>query len=199
MNAVPYDRNRMNPHDCCGASGKAKGRSNSDIRPGTLQDRISNLNPVSYPYLTGISAALGIVGFYFVLLTLTSDWNNAKQQFEAYRWWIIALSAGLGFQTFLFSFLKEQLMHNQMGAANSSMAASGGMSTAAMAACCAHYVVPLLPALGLPFLSAAVAGIAEYQSVFFLLGIISNFFGIGFMLKLMHRNGIVKIPMVSTR
>lgn len=30
-----------------------------------------------------------------------------------------------------------------------------------MADCCAHYFVPLLSALGLPFLSAAVAGIVE--------------------------------------
>lgn len=81
-----------------------------------------------------------------------------------------------------------------MRAAQSSLAASGGMSTASMAACCAHYLVPLLPAMGLPFLSTAVAGIAEYQSVFFFLGVLSNLFGIGFMLRLMKRNGIIKIP-----
>jgi len=199
MSAGSYDRNGINPHDCCGASGKVNSQNNSEIRPVTLRDRTSSRNPGPYPFLIGIAAALGIFGFYFVLLTLTSDWNNAKMQFEEYRWWIIALSVGLGIQAFLFSFLRKQLRHKHMRAAKSSLAASGGMSTAAMAACCAHYLVPLLPALGLPFLSAAVAGIAEYQSVFFLLGILSNVFGIGFMLRLMNRNGIIKIPMLRTR
>jgi len=40
--------------------------------------------------LIGIAAALGIFGLYFGLLTLTSDWNNAKMQFAEYRWWSIA-------------------------------------------------------------------------------------------------------------
>jgi hypothetical protein len=112
-------------------------------------------------------------------------------QFKAYRWWIIALSVGLGIQATLFSFMRKRLKSARLRAATSSLTVSGGMSTASMAACCAHYLAPLLPALGLPFLSAAVAGIAEYQSVFFFFGVLSNVFGIGFMLRLMNRNGIV--------
>jgi hypothetical protein len=120
-------------------------------------------------------------------------------QFAEYRWWIVALAAGFGIQAALFTFLRRQLQRAHMRAAKSSMAAAGGMSTAAMAACCAHYLVPLLPALGLPFLSAAVAGIAEYQSLFFLLGVLSNLFGSGLMLRLMNRHGVIKIPPWGTR
>lgn len=193
------NRNEMSSTDCCGSSGKLQTEKDVEIRPDNLQDRSSNRSAGPFPFFIGIAAALGIFGFYFGLLTLTSDWNNAKMQFAEYRWWIIALSVGLGIQVSLFSFLRNQLQHTHMRAAKSSLAASGGMSTVAMAACCAHYVVPLLPALGLPFLSAAVAGIAEYQSVFFLFGILSNLFGIGFMLRLMNRNGIIKIPMLRTK
>jgi hypothetical protein len=152
-----------------------------------------------YPILIGVAAALGILGIYAGLLTLTSTWDNAKMQFAVYRWWIITLAVGFGVQAALFAFLRRQTQRAPMRAAKSSMAASGGMSTAAMAACCAHYLVPLLPALGLPFLSAAVAGIAEYQSLFFLLGVLSNLFGIGLMLRLMNRHGVIKIPLWGTR
>ena len=193
MSAASYNHNEINPHDCCGASGKVQRESDVEIHPDNLHDRTSNRNPGPYPFFIGIAAALGVVVFYFGLLTLTSDWNNAKMQFAEYRWWIIALSVGLGIQATLFSFLQKQLQRTRMRAAKSSLAASGGMSTASMAACCAHYLVPLLPALGLPFLSAAVAGIAEYQSVFFLLGVLLNLFGIGVMLRLMNRNGIIEI------
>lgn len=193
------NRNEMSSTDCCGSSGKLQTEKDVEIQPDNLQDRTPNRNPGPYLFFIGIAVALGVVGFYFGLLTLTSDWNNAKMQFAEYRWWIIALSVGLGIQVSLFSFLRSQLQHTHIRAAKSSLAASGGMSTVAMAACCAHYVVPLLLALGLPFLSAAVAGIAEYQSVFFLFGILSNLFGIGFILRLMNRNGIIKIPMLRTK
>ena len=59
-----------------------------------------------------------------------------------------------------------------------------------MAARCAHYLVAFLPALGLPFLSAAAAGLGDYQNELLLLGVLSNFFGIGVMLRTMTKNGI---------
>ena len=80
-----------------------------------------------------------------------------------------------------------------MKAAKCSLAASGGMSTAAMAACCAHYLGILLPALSLPFLSAAAAGLAQYQTWFFVAGVLSNLFGIGLMLRMMVRSGMIQV------
>lgn len=199
MSAASGDRNEINPHDCCSTPEKVQSGNDAEIQPDNLHDRTSNRNPGPYPFFIGIAAALGVLGFFFSLLTLTSDWNNAKMQFEEYRWWIISLSVGLGIQATLFSFLRKQLQRTHMRTAQSSLAASGGMSTASMAACCAHYLVPLLPAMGLPFLSTAVASISEYQSAFFFLGVLSNLFGIGFMLRLMKRNGIIKIPISWTR
>ncbi|MEW6670684.1 MAG: hypothetical protein AB1427_03225 [Thermodesulfobacteriota bacterium] len=144
-------------------------------------------------YGIGLAAALGVVGFYLGLLTLTSDWSNASVQFGEYRWWIIALSLGLGIQVTLFSAIRKKLFGRNIKVAKSGLAASGGMSTASMAACCAHYLVPLVPVLGLPFLSAAVAGIASYQTEIFMAGVLANLFGLGVMLRLMHKNGILKL------
>lgn len=139
------------------------------------------------PYLIGLSAAFGVIGFYLGLLTLTSDWYFAKVQFSDYQWWIIALALGLGIQGVLYSNMRIRLRRETMRGAKSSMAASGGMSAASMAVCCAHF----LPALGLPFLTAAAAGLERYQAIFFLIGVLSNLFGIGFMLRMMVKNGVI--------
>lgn len=144
-------------------------------------------------YSFGALAAFGIVGFYLGLITLTSDWFFAKTQFGEYRWWLLALALGLGVQVTLYAFLRSRLNRNAIKGAKKCLVASGGTSTAAMAACCAHYIVAFLPALGLPFLSAAAAGLARYQSLFFFVGVLSNLFGIGMMLRLLIKNGIVKI------
>jgi len=150
------------------------------------------------PYLVGGTAALGVVGFYLGFLTLTSDWYTARMEFSDFRWWILALAAGLGVQATLYSLFRIRRQGGSgMKGATSSLAASGGMSTASMAACCAHYLVAFLPALGLPFLSAAAAGLAQYQTQFFLVGVLSNLFGIGFMIQLMNKNGI--LPAVPLR
>ena len=154
--------------------------------------RLSELNLKPKHFFIGSLASLSVIGFYLGLITLTSDWYFARVQFEEYRWWIFALSIGLGVQAVLFSLLREKLRGKiAMKGAKSSLAASGGMSAASMAACCAHYLVALLPALGLPFLSAAAAGLERYQVFFFLLGVLSNLFGIGFMLRLMAKNGMI--------
>ena len=157
---------------------------------GDPGDRFNNLRA----YLIGAAAALGVVGFYLGLLTLTSDWFNARLEFQEYGLWIIALALGLGVQATLFSLFRAWHRGGEsMKAAKCNLAASGGMSTTAMAACCAHYLPLLLPALGLPFLSAAAASLAEYQTYFFMAGVISNLFGIGFMLRMMHRSGMIQL------
>jgi copper chaperone CopZ len=143
------------------------------------------------PYLVGLAAGLGVVGFYLGLITLTADWYFARSQFSEYRWWILALATGLGVQATLYTALRGQLMGRNKKAAKSSLAASGGVSTVSMAACCAHYLVVFLPALGLPFLSTALASLDQYQSYFFLVGVVSNLFGIGLMLRLLAKNGML--------
>lgn len=84
MSTASYDDNEINPHDCCDTPGKVQSENDVEINPDNLHDRTSNRNPGSYPFFIGIAAALGVVVFYFGLLTLTSDWDNAKKQFEKY-------------------------------------------------------------------------------------------------------------------
>jgi len=152
-----------------------------------LLSRLSGLQP----FLIGSAAAICVVGFYLGLLTLTSDWYNARGEFREYGLWILALAAGLGLQATLYSFLRRRRRGMNLKGAKCTLAASGGMSTSAMAACCAHYLVSLLPVLGLPFFAAAAAGLARYQTYFFLAGVLLNLFGIGLMLRTMKKEGII--------
>ena len=148
-------------------------------------------NPRSY--LFGVIASFAIVGVYLGMNTLTADWYFARIQFSEYRWWIITLAIGLGIQVTLFTLFRVHLRGQKMKAAKSSMAASGGMSATAMMACCSHYLATVIPALGVPFLSAtAVASLAEYQTYFFLAGVISCLVGIGLMLRMMAKHGMIQ-------
>lgn len=153
----------------------------------------ANLLSSPRPYLVGVVAALSVVGFYLGLITLTSDWYNAKAQFREYGYWILALAVGLGVQAMLFSFLRAWHKGGSVKGAKCTLAASGGISTTAMAVCCSHYLFALLPALGLPFLSTAAASLADYQAYFFLVGVISNLFGIGLMIRMMDKSGMIQV------
>jgi cation transport ATPase len=145
-------------------------------------------------YLYGALASIAIVGVYLGMNTLTADWYFARVQFSEYRWWILTLAVGLGIQVTLFTLFRAHLRGQKTRAANSTMAASGGMSVTAMMACCSHYLATVIPALGVPFLSAtAVASIAEYQSYFFMAGVISCLFGIGLMLRMMNKHGMIRL------
>jgi copper chaperone CopZ len=142
-------------------------------------------------WLVGILSAAGLVAFYLGLLTIVSDWDSALMQLEDSRWWVLALAAGLGIQATLYTLLKRHLKKQAIKGAGTSLAASGGISSASMAACCTHFLVPILSVLGLPFLSAAAASLAEYQNWLFLAGVISNIVGIMVMLRLLYKNGLI--------
>ena len=144
-------------------------------------------------YLYGALASIAIVGVYLGMNTLTADWYFARVQFSEYKWWVIILALGLGVQVTLFTLFRAQLRGHKIGAAKSSMAASGGMSATAMMACCSHYLATVIPALGVPFLSAAaVASIAEYQTYFFLAGVLSCLVGIGLILRMMEKHRMIQ-------
>lgn len=162
-------------------------------RVETSGPSIAELLSKPRPYLMGAAAMLGVIVFYPGLLTLTSDWYNAMAEFRAYKFWILGLAIGLGVQALLFSLLRTWHKGGSLKAAKCTLAASGGISTTAMAVCCSHYIFAFLPALGLPFLSTAAASLADYQIYFFLVGVVSNLFGIGLMIRMMDKSGMIQL------
>jgi hypothetical protein len=146
------------------------------------------------PVLIGVAASLGLIAFYMGLMTLTGDWFYATIQFEEYRWWILSLSLGLGIQSALFTFLKRGLKGNEKNAARSTLAASGSISTGSMVVCCLHHLSDIVPFLGLPILAVTLQ---KYQTLFFFIGVLSNFFGTLMMLRMMRKHGLIQPGRVS--
>jgi len=142
----------------------------------------------------GLTAMLGLVILYFSILTfsnvffvgqtLAESFGHATGQFGEMWYYVLILSAGFGIQAGLFSFIKSGV-HSGMKGAAAEVAASGSVSTASMAACCAHHIVEVAPLLGI---SAAAMFLTKYQTPFIVVGIFSNVIGITIMLGIIQKH-----------
>lgn len=133
--------------------------------------------------LYGLFASAILLGVYFAVLTLVSGWSFAQNQFATFWYFIISLVVGFGIQIALYQYLKG-LVHSGQGMGKV-VGVSGTTSTAAMISCCAHYLVNLVPILGITGLATFVA---QYQIKIFWVGLAFNIFGIAFI-----SNKIIKL------
>lgn len=123
----------------------------------------------------GAVGAIGLFSIYLVIMTLTSSLETAIEQFIQLWKWMTALIIGFGVQIALYAHLRQTI--KEMSA---TIAANSGISTTSMIACCAHHLTDVLPLLGL---SAAAVFLTKYQTLFLIIGILSNLVGITLMLK----------------
>ena len=121
---------------------------------------------------TALLATTILLSFYFAVLTLVSDWSFTLQQFSTDWPFIVALAIGFGIQVGLFVYLRRAI---HVAASGTVIAATGTTSGAAMVACCSHYLVNLLPALGATGLMSFVG---QYQVELFSFGLAANLAGI---------------------
>ncbi|MFA4831175.1 MAG: hypothetical protein WC862_02645 [Patescibacteria group bacterium] len=126
----------------------------------------------------GLLAGLLLITFYFSLITFVSGWNFAREQFFQYWYYLISLTIGFGVQICLYVYLKN-VVHNQRGSGKV-LAVSGATSTVAMISCCAHYLVNILPVLGI---AGAISIVAQYQIELFWAGLVFNLGGIIFIAR----------------
>lgn len=134
------------------------------------------LNSTAKPILYGALASSLLLGVYFAVLTLVSGWDFAEGQFADFWYFIISLAAGFGIQIGFYSYLSN-LIKGVRGAGKV-LGVTGMTSTTAMISCCAHYLVNLVPILGV---TGLVTFVAQYQVELFWVGLASNIFGIGYM------------------
>lgn len=142
-------------------------------------------NLVVRPVLFGILGGVLLLVFYFVIVSWAADFYHAVDEFFTLWYWVIPLVVGFGIQVGLFAYVKGYAKVAS-ASAKSSIAASGGLSTLSMAACCAHHVTDFLPLLGL---SAAAFFLTRYQTVFLTVGVASNLIGINVMFRIIQKHG----------
>lgn len=126
--------------------------------------------------IKGTGAAIAMLAVFFVVVTFISGWAFTVSQFSAYWYFIVSLAVGFGVQIGLYSYLKQAVSHD--GAPKAIVAISGTTSTAAMISCCAHYLVNILPVLGI---TGLVSVIGQYQIELFWAGIAFNVGGIAYI------------------
>ncbi|MDP4007586.1 MAG: hypothetical protein Q8P68_00155 [Candidatus Peregrinibacteria bacterium] len=126
--------------------------------------------------LWGIAGSIGIAIIFYLLQVLgMQDWM-APIDFSIDKWYFIApLVIGFGIQMGLF-----RAIHLKSGKGKGVIAASGGVSSGAMLACCMHNLVLFLPILGL---SGAAVFFATYQNYVFGISILFVLGGIAYMWK----------------
>src|SRR3989344_2207328 len=112
-------------------------------------------NNIAKSVLSGMLASVILLGVYFAVLSLVSGWSFTQSQFVAYWYFIVSLAVGFGIQIALYRYLKS-LVPNGRGMGKV-VGVSGTTSTAAMISCCAHYLVNLVPILGITGLATFVA------------------------------------------
>jgi copper chaperone CopZ len=190
---VRYDPQHTNLAEMVAVLAAAGYKAEAAVTDSSPQRTSRPVGWLKATVLWGAAAAVAVIGFYLGLITLTSGWSAAVYQFNHNAGWIIALAAGLSLQVGLFTRIRAAMTGMPVKGAGKGIAASGGMSGVAMALCCSHYLATVLPAIGLPFLSGAVAGLAQYQMIFFIIGVISNILGIAYMLRLGVKNGLVRV------
>ena len=127
---------------------------------------------------SGFVAVAALLLVYVIVATAISGFAFASNQFISYWYFFVSLAAGFGIQIGLYLYLKELVKNSSMQMGRGAVVTTGTTSTLAMLSCCAHYLVNIVPILGMTGLATLVA---QYQVKIFWVGIMFNLFGIWFI------------------
>lgn len=149
-----------------------------------------------WPIGAGSLGVTFLTGLYFGIVSWAESPQHAAELFWEDRWIVLPIILGFGLQAALYVILRKQLFIPvaHTGPSGKLTGASGGMSTAAMVACCAHHVTDVLPILGL---TAAAAFLAEYRIAFMVVGLGMTLVGILLMLVILFRERRKAIRMLE--
>lgn len=125
------------------------------------------------PLSWGVLAFVLMMAVFFGVVGLVSGVSYTLEQFAKFWYFIVSLALGFGTQVALYSYLRQLVGSQAMS--SKMVAASGTTSTAAMISCCAHYLVNILPVLGI---TGFITVVAQYQIQLFWLGLAFNLAGI---------------------
>ena len=126
----------------------------------------------------GLMAAAALLAVYFSVVSLISGWLFALSQFAQFWYFIVSLAIGFGIQIGLYVYLKNAI--HQKNASGGVLAVSGTTSTVAMLSCCAHYLVNILPIIGV---TVIISVVGQYQVQLFWVGLAFNSAGIAYIAR----------------
>ncbi|MFA6972040.1 MAG: hypothetical protein WC208_11660 [Gallionella sp.] len=135
----------------------------------TQQQARTFIRPIQF----GAGAFVLLLAIYFAVVSLISGVDFTLEQFVKFWYFFVALASGFGIQVGLYTYLKQLV--GQHDASGKVVAVSGTTSTAAMVSCCAHYLVNILPILGV---TGFLTVVAQYQIELFWVGLAFNAAGI---------------------
>jgi hypothetical protein len=137
--------------------------------------------------------AVALLSLYLIAMSLGNTFTIAVS--ELGRWWpyVTALAVGFGIQVGLYTYLRDFARTGSGELHGSQMAVGGGVSATSMVVCCLHHVTDVLPILGL---SAVSLFLANYQSVFMSLGILSSI--VGTLMMLEQLQSVAAVDSLST-
>ena len=101
--------------------------------------KLRNKKPVFLGVLAGVSLFL----FYMSVITFFQGFEFAILNFKSVWYWIVPLVIGFGTQIGLYNSIKHTA---QM---TGTVAVSGGISGGSMIACCSHFLLNIIPIIGL--------------------------------------------------
>lgn len=161
-----------------------------------VMQTVSRRKRIFWPTGAGLLGAMFLMGLYFGIVSWAESPQHAVDLFWEDRRIVLPIIVGFGLQMALYVILKKRLFLPvaHTGPSGKLAGASGGMSTAAMVACCAHHVTDVLPILGL---TAAGAFLAQYRIAFMSIGLSMTLLGIIFMLVILFRERRKAIHMLN--
>src|SRR3990167_9391359 len=122
----------------------------------------------------GVLAGTGLLTFYLLVLSFFQGINFAFLSLKSLWYLIIPLVVGFGTQIGLYASIKHTAM------LTGTVAGTSGISAGSMVACCSHFLLNVIPLAGFSGLALFAM---KYQPAFLSFGILSNFIGVGLMLK----------------
>jgi len=124
--------------------------------------------------LYGILAGLGLLVFYLAVISFFQSVELAFLNLRSLWYLVFPLAIGFGTQIGLYTSIKHT------AAMTGTVAGTGGVSAGSMVACCSHFLLNLIPIVGL---SGIAVFLAAYQKEFLGIGIVSNVIGISIMVN----------------
>ena len=124
--------------------------------------------------LYGLLAGLGLLLFYLTVVSIFQGIEFAFLNLKSLWYLIFPLAIGFGTQIGLYTSIKHT------ASITGTVAGTGGISAGSMVACCSHFLLNVIPIIGI---SGLAVFLTTYQKWFLVIGIISNVFGISIMMK----------------